>query len=616
MQKLKTVLPKWLIPFSAGIIGFGSMSSHAAICEYSIDNEWPNGFVATIRITNDTSTTINNWNVNWSYSGSDRVASGWNATVSGSNPYSAVGVSWNSSIQPGQFAEFGVQGSKSVGAAAEVVTVGGNVCSSSGPTPTPVPTITPVPTTTPVPTVTPTPTPPSSGVFRVDNNGKVTKDGNVVPLQCGSWFGLEGRHEPSDDPTNPSGAPMELYIGNTFWANGNQGTGRTMQQTFDEITSMGINVIRFPIVPQTLDPNDPQGKDPFLKNHQSVRGVNARQSMEEFIKLADANDVEIILDIHSCSNYLGWRAGRLDAVPPYADANREDYDFPREDYACAPAGPGVTVHEYNEQMWLDDLRELAGLSAALGVDNILGIDIFNEPHDYTWQQWKTMAEKAYKAIDEVNPNLLVVVEGTSASTKAEGPQPHGDLASNPNWGENFFEQGTNPLDIPKERLVLSPHTYGPSVFVQSQFLDPAQPQCAGLEGDAAGDADCNIVIDPPKLVAGWEEHFGYLRDQGFAILVGEFGGHFNWPEGSSTRDINRWGHITTNVDEQWQNAFVDYMIDQNIEGCYWSINPESGDTGGLFEHAYDPISNTAGWGEWVGFDTKKWNLLNRLWSNN
>ncbi|MGR8951561.1 MAG: aminotransferase class I/II-fold pyridoxal phosphate-dependent enzyme, partial [Gammaproteobacteria bacterium] len=25
-------------------------------------------------------------------------------------------------------------------------------------------------------------------------------------VRCGSWFGLEGRHEPSDDPNNPSGA--------------------------------------------------------------------------------------------------------------------------------------------------------------------------------------------------------------------------------------------------------------------------------------------------------------------------------------------------------------------------------------------------------------------------
>lgn len=45
----------------------------------------------------------------------------------------------------------------------------------------------------------------------------------------------------------------------------------------------------------------------------------------------------------------------------------------------------------------------------------------------------------------------------------------------------------------------------------------------------------------------------------------------------------------------WQNAFADYLVTRHIEGCHWSINPESGDTAGWYGHAYDPITNTAGW---------------------
>jgi len=70
---------------------------------------------------------------------------------------------------------------------------------------------------------------------------------------------------------------------------------------------------------------------------------------------------------------------------------------------------------------------------------------------------------------------------------------------------------------------------------------------------------------------------------------------------------------TTQTDATWQNAFVDYMVSKGIEGCYWSINPESGDTAGWYGHAYDPVSNTSGWGEWRAFDQRKTNLLNRLW---
>ncbi|MET0535507.1 MAG: cellulase family glycosylhydrolase [Steroidobacter sp.] len=461
-------------------------------------------------------------------------------------------------------------------------------------------------------------------VFRVDPTGRITKNGTVFPVRCGSWFGLEGRHEPSDDPNNPSGAPMEQYIGNTFWANGGQGTGRTIQQTMTEISGMGINMIRLPVVPQTLNANDPQGTGNVLKNHPSVRVANSRLALEQFIVAADQNNIEILLDVHSCSNYVGWRKGRLDARPPWVDATRDNYDFTRENYSCAASGNPSTVtttHPYNQTLWLDNLRTLAGMGTQLGVDNIIGIDIYNEPHDYTWQEWKTLSEAAYQAINAVNPNTLVFVQGvgTVAGTQDGTPNtttavPHGVAASNPNWGENLFEAGTNPLNIPKERLVFSPHTYGPSVFVQRMFMDPAQTQCTGLEGDEAGDANCNIVINPTQLRAGWEEHFGYLRDQGFAVVVGEFGGNIDWPRGqASIRDRDRWSHITTNVDGQWQDAFVGYMVDNQIEGCYWSINPESGDTAGWYGHAYDPVSNTAGWGEWRTFDQRKTNLLNRLW---
>jgi aryl-phospho-beta-D-glucosidase BglC (GH1 family) len=282
----------------------------------------------------------------------------------------------------------------------------------------------------------------------------------------------------------------------------------------------------------------------------------------------------------------------------------------------------TTIHPYNQTAWLNDLRTLAGLGPQLGVDNIIGIDIFNEPWDYTWQEWRTLTEAAYQAINSVNPNILLFVQGISASAGNQDgtpntivPVPHGDEDTNPNWGENLFEAGANPIGIPRNRLVFSPHTYGPSVFVQKMFMDPAQPECTGLEGDAAGDQNCRIVINPTLLRQGWEEHFGYLRDLGYAVVVGEFGGNLDWPLGqASIRDRNRWNHITPGVDGQWQNAFVDYMLDRDIEGCYWSINPESGDTAGWYGHAYDPISNTAGWGQWLDFDDRKTDLLNRLWN--
>jgi endoglucanase len=463
---------------------------------------------------------------------------------------------------------------------------------------------------------------PAPAVFRVDAQGNITKDGVIFPVRGGSWFGLQGRYEPASDPDNPRGAPMEQYIGNVFWAP----SGRTIQQDLNEMKALGINVIRLPLSPQTLDATNPQGTD-FLKNDPSVQIANSRLAFETIVKAADAAGIYILFDMHSCSNYVDWRKGRLDARPPYVDATRDNYDFKREDSSCAATNnpSSVTrIQAYNETLWLNDMRTLAGMSTTLGVSNIIGIDIFNEPWDYTWQEWKTLSEHAYQAINEVNPNILIFVQGISATAGNQDgtpntitQSPHGSSGIDPNWGENLFEAGTNPPNIPKSRLVYSPHAYGPSVFVGRQFADPAQPECAALEGDAFGDEQCNIVINPTLLRQGWEEHFGYLKDMGYAVVVGEFGGNMDWPHGTaSMRDQNRFGYLPNDTtDEQWQNAFVDYLISKGItDTIYWSINPESGDTGGLYTTPYRAGTNESGWGTWGPLDTRKVALLQRLWN--
>jgi len=442
--------------------------------------------------------------------------------------------------------------------------------------------------------------------WRVDDQGNITRDGQVFRMKGGSWFGLEGRHEPSNDANNPSGAPMEQYIGNVWWSP----TNRTYQGDADEFASMGLNTIRIPIAPQTLDSNDPQGRAPYLKNNPSVQIANARLALETTIQVCDSAGLYVILDIHSCSNYVGWRAGRIDDHPPWVDRDRDNYDFTREDYAC----------NYSVSEWTSDLRELAGLGQSIGCDNVIGIEIFNEPYDYSWSEWRSLIDQAYNAINSVNSDILVFAGGIGAFNNKHTTNtvtPNGDPALNPNWGENLYEAGDNPPSMPKDRLVYCPHTYGPSVYVQMQFMDPDQPECEGLEGDEVGDAHCNIVIRPDFLEQGWEEHFGYLKDQGYAIAITEWGGNPDWPDGAEPRMQNRFGYISDRtIDWQWQNALVDYLISRGIcDSCYWSINPESGDTGGLFYHAYHPYNNTGGWGTWTGQHTQKLALLNRYWND-
>lgn len=462
-------------------------------------------------------------------------------------------------------------------------------------------------------------------MWEVNSNGDITLNGSVFRIKGGSWFGLEGRSELPDDEKNPRGAPMEMYIGNVFWNE----SSRTLAKDAQEIKSLGFNSIRMPVAPQTLNDSDPQGRDPNLKNTESVRIQGAFSALKAVVKACADAGLYVLLDMHSCSNYVGWRAGRIDARPPYVDANREQYDHKREDCSCAASGnPGSVsrIQAYDESKWLADMKTLAGLGAEIGVDNIMGIDIFNEPWDYSWSEWRSLIDKAYQAISSVNPNILVFAQGISGSHGNQDGSPddkkdtpHGDLKTNPNWGENLFEAGDNPPSMPKSKLVYSPHCYGPAVCTQPMFADlNAQPECAGLIEDAFGDAKCQIVINPAYLEPGWYEHFGYLKAKGYAICIGEYGGNMDWPNKAETRHQNRYSYLTNkNSDEQWQNAFVDYLIKAGIfDSFYWSINPESSDTYGIFTSPFDPISNKSGWGTWSSTDSRKMSLLSRLWNAN
>lgn len=84
-------------------------------CTYVVSNSWGSGFTGAIRVTNSGTSSKSGWTASWQYSGNNRITSSWNVTLSGSNPYSATGVSWNSTIGAGQTVEFGFQGNTNGG---------------------------------------------------------------------------------------------------------------------------------------------------------------------------------------------------------------------------------------------------------------------------------------------------------------------------------------------------------------------------------------------------------------------------------------------------------------------------------------------------------------------
>lgn len=119
--------------YVTGLLLAGLLSPAVAAqpnCEYRITNEWNTGYIASIRINNSGNTAINGWSVNWTYQ-NNAITNLWNATLSGNNPYTASSLSWNNTIAPGGYVEFGFQADKKNGVA-ETPVINGDVCGTTG----------------------------------------------------------------------------------------------------------------------------------------------------------------------------------------------------------------------------------------------------------------------------------------------------------------------------------------------------------------------------------------------------------------------------------------------------------------------------------------------------
>ncbi len=196
--------------------------------------------------------------------------------------------------------------------------------------------------------------------------------------------------------------------------------------------------------------------------------------------------------------------------------------------------------QYSEARWIQDWVMLAERYA--GNDTVIGADLHNEPHGKaTWgsgdpeTDWRLAAERAGNAILQANPDLLIIVQGVD--------QYQGDWYW---WGGNLIGAREYPvrLDVP-QRLVYSTHVYGPGVYPQPWFWDATFPE---------------------NLYGIWDRHFGYLNHEGTApVVVGEFGGR----------------SVGDDREGVWQRTLVSYLRENNLSYFYWTLNPNSGDTGGL-----------------------------------
>ena len=82
--------------------------------DYQINN-WDSGYQVNFKITNDTDQTVNGWTLKVNKNDLT-IDNSWNVNITEVGDYYVITpADWNSTIEPGNSIEFGVQGAGSIG---------------------------------------------------------------------------------------------------------------------------------------------------------------------------------------------------------------------------------------------------------------------------------------------------------------------------------------------------------------------------------------------------------------------------------------------------------------------------------------------------------------------
>ncbi|WP_420392025.1 cellulase family glycosylhydrolase [Acuticoccus sp.] len=240
----------------------------------------------------------------------------------------------------------------------------------------------------------------------------------------------------------------------------------------------------------------------------------------------------------------------LDAIADYAETVglRILFDYHRGTPGGGPNENGLWYGDGRTEA--DVIAEWQAMAERYGDHPaVIGADLINEPHLATWgdgsaTDWAAAAERIGEAVLDVAPHWLIVVEGVAVHD--------GDAYW---WGGNLQGVRERPVRLSHpDKLVYSAHDYPPSVHEQPWF-ETGRP-----------------------LEETWRKNWGYLVEGGVApVLLGEWG-----------------GRLATPADQAWADALSSYMTELDLPWMWWSLNPNSRDTGGLFEDDWrtlrDPVA--------------------------
>ncbi len=507
--------------------GNGSM-----ILSYVSDNSWPDGSLTmrgvNFRIANNSGEAVNGWELELAIEGLERVE-GWNGTFKHDGDKLVItNVDYNKTIDAGGNVDFGCNmGVTGKDLIITRATLNGKECIMSA----------------------------EKALGNDGNHGNKDNSGNTAltgeqTVQKSELLKRSDRSKQGDDWLHTDGRRILDKDGNEVWITGvnwfgyNTGTNTfdglwnsRLEPTVKAIADHGFNLIRVPMSAQLFNEWAAGNYPTANYNHaynENLDMMNSLEIFEYFLVLAENNGLKVMIDIHS---------------------------------AETDAAGHMTNLWYTGKVSDDEYLAALKWAAARYKDNdtVIAFDLKNEPHGKAsegdaaavWNDskaknnWKYMAERAALTVLNENPNVLVLVEGVEAYPK--NIKRNGDYSSrNDNdyyynwWGGNLRGVRDYPVELGKyrDKLVYSPHDYGPLVYEQSWFK-------GGFTYDSLM-KDC------------WRDNWFYIYEEDIApIFIGEWGGFM--------RDSNL----------EWMTCLRKLITTHRLHHTFWCLNPNSGDTGGL-----------------------------------
>jgi endoglucanase len=327
-------------------------------------------------------------------------------------------------------------------------------------------------------------------------------DGHSLRLHCANWSGAE----------NGGFVPGGL----------NQQLDTTI---ISEIAGDGFNCVRLPWSNQMWDTDPKPSGNTILANPQFA-GLGSKEIFEDVVKDIASAGIMIILDNHESE------AGNC--------CNTSDSDASWYDPSSST---------YTSANWIADWKSVT--AAFDSIPQVIGVDLRNEPRgsSVTWgpsgtYDWHAAAEAGGDAVQSIDSNMLIFVEGTNFASDLSGVLSLPVVLSHP------------------DHVVYEAHTYD---------FPPDYPALTDYDQTVANMQDFTDLYNKVPL---WLGEFGCFASPG--------------TEQDSCTDSS--GDLGA-----WFGPLLRYIYYHNTSWSYWALNGPTTTTGGrpysVLNYTWDGLFN-------------------------